>query len=137
MTWAKGLLRRELGVSGLHPLGASGVVAGLGDDGVGTALKSVAGPSDPVVVVDGAGTSVALLSLLLGASLQKSMEAWSRPSHRQRESTSGLLLVSMATSLVLLTALSSFSAWKERALVCWRVRSTGTLSCPRAEQLCP
>ena len=65
-------------------------------------------------------SSWSTVSLLDGESLQNSAEAPSRPSLSQRTSTSGLLLVSMATSLMLLPALSSFfrwnSAWKERAL---------------------
>ena len=87
-----------------------------------TALEVAVGQSEPVVVVDGAETSTVLLSLMDGESLQNSAEASSRSSHSQRNSTSVLLLVSMATSLKLLTALSSFapwnSAWKERALGC-------------------
>ena len=66
-----------------------------------TALEVAVGQSEPVVVVDGAETSTVLLSLLMdGASLQNSAEAPSRPSHLQRSSTSGLLLVSMAVLLV-------------------------------------
>ena len=54
-------------------------------------------------------------------------------------STSTCLPASMATSLKLLTALSSStrwnSAWKERALV-WLICATlGTLSCLRADQV--
>ena len=55
-------------------------------------------------------------------SLQDSAEASSRPSQSQRNSTLVLLLVSMTTSLLLMTALSSSTRWKERALSCWLVR---------------
>ena len=50
-----------------------------------------------------------------GESLQNSAEALSRPSHSQRSSTSGLLLVSMATSLMLLTALEKLLTALEKS----------------------
>ena len=95
--WAKGLLRRELDVGGLGVQGADGVVVGLGVQG-----------ADSDVVLGGVETSTVLLSLLLeGSSLQNSAEVWSRPSHLQRDSTSVLLLASMANSLMVMTALCS------------------------------
>ena len=52
-------------------------------------------------------------------------------------SASTYLPASTSTPLQSVAALSSFTAWKERALGCWFVRSTGALSCPWAEHLMP
>ena len=123
--WAEGLLCRELGdgddVAGLGVQGADGDVAGLGVQGADGVVAGhgvqgadgvVAGlgvqGADGDAVTGGAETSTVLLSLLLeGSSLQNSAEVWSRPSHLQRDSTSVLLLASMATSSMVMTALCS------------------------------
>ena len=81
-------------IADLGVQGADGVVAGLG-------VQRADG------VMGGAETSTVLLLFLEGLSFQNSAEVWSRPSHLQRDSTSVLLLASMATSLMVMTALCS------------------------------
>ena len=96
----------------LDPAGGNGADAELSGVGVGADLEVGEGHSVAAVIVDGVepelveGHSARLA--VAGESLQNSVEAWSKSSHLQKESTSGLA-VSMAPSLELLMALSSLS----------------------------